>query len=376
MRSFVLNPFFIIAASYFLAYSAYLLPFSEVYPKLDFPAAAPGLYFICLNIIAGIIWYLLRLSSVSVNSVPINAQFKINFIGLLSCVLIILELGMYGVPVLGHVSYTDFGAPILHVVIVSSLIVLSVSSIILNRNYKWFLITLVIAIVILNRFLLIFVLVSFLFFHLSNKNFNFKSLFKSFLFISFVIFLFGMIGTWRMANILDISYWDAQKYILIAGNASEIYIETGFPVSFFWFWLYLTSPISNLIYNFELGNHMVNTDFITLAAFEFLPQTISKHLGDYPYDVKLLVEHLNVSSAIAPSFIAIGFLGITLYFVYYAFVFFFFTMILKGLYRYTLILILSALSVFMIFFNVIVMPIFIFSIGVLFMLSMKCSRSY
>lgn len=376
MRSFVLNPFLIIAFSYLLAYSAYLLPFSEIYPTLNFSTAAPGLYFIVLNVIAGFIWHFIRLSSVSFNTIPVNAHFKINVIGLCSCALILVELSIYGVPLLGHVSYTDFGAPILHVALVSSLLVLSVASVLAGRSFKWFLITLLIAVLILNRFLLIFVLLSFLFFHLSNKKFNFRSVFKSFLFISFIVFLFGLLGTWRMSSILGISYAEAQEYILVAGDASDFYIRTGLPISFFWFWIYLTSPISNLVYNVELGNYLVNLDFITLVGFEFLPQTISKHLGDYPYDVKLLAAHLNVASAISPSFIAMGFLGITLYFCYYFFLFFLFAMVLKGFYRYTLILILSSLSVFMIFFNVIIMPIFIFSIGVLLVLSMKYSRSY
>jgi len=376
MHNLVLNPFLIIALSFLFAHIAYLLPFSAIYPSISLESAAPGVYFIFLNLLAGVVWHYLHLSRSYIFKASSRMTSKLNVIGFVSCTLIVLELVVYGVPLLGQISYTDFGAPIIHVALVSSLLVLSVASIISSpRNFKWIVISLFISILILNRFLFIFISIAFLISYLSSKKFNLKYIIYSSFFIISIVFIFGLIGTWRMSVILDVPYSQAQEYILVAGHASDLYKDTNLPASFFWFWIYITSPISNLIYNVEIGNLMTNHSLLQLVGYELLPQTISKHLGDYPFKVILLSENLNVSSAIAPSYIALGFLGITLFFSYYAMIFTIVALCFKGFYRNVIVVIFSSLSFFMVFFNVIVMPIFIFSISVVLMFSLRISRS-
>lgn len=116
-------------------------------------------------------------------------------------------------------------------------------------------------------------------------------------------------------------------------------------------------------------------NIINVISFELFPQTISKHLGEYPIEVMLLSENLNVSTAVTPVYVALGYLGITIYFLYYSSVFFLVTLMLKGDMRKVIIVLFSTLSMFMIFFNVIIMPIFIFSILVSFFMSLSVTRN-
>lgn len=125
-----------------------------------------------------------------------------------------------------------------------------------------------------------------------------------------------------MSNIMDVPYKQAQDYILTAGNASDYYKDTGLPVSVFWFWVYVTSPLSNFVLNIKFNEVGDLYNIINVISFELFPQTISKHLGEYPIEVMLLSENLNVSTAVTPVYVALGYLGITIYFLYYSSVFF------------------------------------------------------
>ncbi|WP_125598880.1 O-antigen polymerase [Aeromonas salmonicida] len=376
----MLNPFFIISISFCFSYFLYLLPFSNQYYQLDLTGLYPGLYFIFLNFIFGFLWFKLKLSTlakIDMSSITVFSK-KTNYLGCVVFFLILIELLLYGVPILGQVDYTEFGAPIIHVALVSSMLVLSIISSLLysnNKNLKWWVfISLVISFLILNRFLILFVCVSTVFVYLSLSKIRARNIILVVLALIFFVYIFGLLGTWRMSNIMDVPYSQAQDYILTAGHASEQFKSTGLPVSVFWFWLYITSPISNFILNIYENQTGDIANIFSLISFELLPQTISKHLGDYPINVLLLSENLNVSSAITPVYVSLGYLGITIYALYYASIYFFVASSLRGVFRNVTVILLSTLSLFMIFFNVIIMPIFIFSLAVVVLISLNYSK--
>ncbi|MGY3870018.1 hypothetical protein ACW5W4_10835 [Aeromonas crassostreae] len=381
IKYLVLNPFFIISTSFCLSYFLYLLPFSDKYYELDLIGLYPGLYFVFLNFILGFLWFEFKLSTltkIDVSKVLVFSK-KTNYLGCVVSFLILIELLLYGVPILGQVDYTEFGAPIIHVALVSSMLVLSIiSSLIYSYNKKlkwWIIISLVISFLILNRFLMLFVCISTVFVYLSLSRVRAKNIILVFIFIILFGYVFGLLGTWRMSNIMDVPYSQAQDYILTAGHASDQFKNTGLPVSVFWFWLYITSPLSNFILNIhdnQIGNI---ANIVNVISFELLPQTISKHLGDYPIKVLLLSDNLNVSSAITPVYVSLGYLGITIYVLYYASIYFFVAILSRGIFRNITVILLSTLSLFMIFFNVIIMPIFIFSLVIVFFISLKYSGS-
>ncbi|MEH8149458.1 O-antigen polymerase [Aeromonas veronii] len=375
----VLNPFFIISFSFSLSYLLYLLPFSDKYYELDWTGLYPGLYFIVLNFIFGYLWSKVKISTlakIDMSSISVFSK-KTNNLGYIVSFLILIELLLYGVPILGQIDYTEFGAPIIHVALVSSMLVLSIASSFLyshNKKLKWWvIISLVISFFILNRFLILFVCVSTVFVYLSLSKVRTKNIILVFLSLIFFVYIFGLLGTWRMSNIMDIPYSQAQDYILNAGHASEQFKNTGLPVSVFWFWIYITSPISNFILNIYENQTGDIANIFNVISFELLPQTISKHLGDYPINVLLLSENLNVSSAITPVYVSMGYLGITIYTLYYASIYFVVAISLRGVFRNITVILLSTLSLFMIFFNIIIMPIFIFSLAVVILISLKYS---
>jgi hypothetical protein len=374
LKNLIGNPFHIIAFSFSLSYMLYLLPFSDKYLPLNLINALPGLYFIFLNFMSGLVWSRFNLNLITSFSTYdiLRVRRRVDILGYVVLSLIGIELVIYGIPLFGQVSYTDFGAPIIHVALVSCLLILSIiSSFTYKVNSKWIFLSLIIGFLILNRFLILFVCIGGLLTYLSLNKIKINTFLKVTFFLFIVISVFGALGTWRMANIMDVSYIKAQDYILSAGHASDYYKEIGLPTSVFWFWIYITSPISNFILNVELNNMAEMKNISNVILFELLPQTISKRLGDYPIEVLLLSENLNVSSSITPSYISLGYLGITIYFSYYCFLFFFVTTLFRGLRRKVVVILLSTLSSFMIFFNIIIMPIFIFSVSVLFLFSLR-----
>lgn len=326
LKAILVNPFMIVGFSFLVSYLLYTFPFSNKYYELDFTSILPGLYFILLNFFGGIIWSKLNLfySKGRGAQYKSTAKIKINILGAIVVLLILIEFFIYGIPLLGHVAYTDFGAPIIHVALVSSMLVLSILSCFnYSTSSKWMYISLFISILILNRFLILFIFISSIIVYLCSANIRFKKLFVVILGVIFFIYLFGVLGTWRMSNIMDVPYKQAQDYILTAGNASDYYKDTGLPVSVFWFWVYVTSPLSNFVLNIKFNEVGDLYNIINVISFELFPQTISKHLGEYPIEVMLLSENLNVSTAVTPVYVALGYLGITIYFLYYSSVFFF-----------------------------------------------------
>ena len=373
IRSILLNPFLIISTSFSLSFLLYLLPFSELYRPLTIENTLPFLYFVFLNIMASFFWNKFK---VDFNvTCSLRVKKKVNILGYLVLILISIELLIYGVPILGQVNYTDFGAPILHVMLVSCLLILSIFSCFTYRYNKWWIfISLIISLVILNRFLILFICISGVITYISINKISFKVYVCLFIGLILLVLFFGLLGNWRMSMIMDVPYEQAKKYILYAGNASDYFKDTDLPVSFFWFWLYITSPISNLILNVDLNTSANISNFINFISFELMPQTLSKHIGNYPFSILLISKNMNVSSAITPAYVSLGYFGVTIYFLYYSFIYFLVGFLTKGIMKCVIVVLFSTLSSFMVFYNVIVMPIFIFSISVVFILSISMKR--
>ncbi|MGL5039095.1 MAG: hypothetical protein ACRC6D_03060 [Aeromonas sp.] len=380
IKCILLNPFYVIATSFCFTYVLYLLPFSDKYYDLDLIGLYPGLYFFTLNCIFGVLWSSFKLNTLSMTEIlkTSNFQKKTSYLGYIVSFFIVIELLLYGIPILGQVDYTKFGAPIIHVALVSSILVLSISSSLIysnNKSFKWWVfISLTISVLIMNRFLILFICFSAAIVYLVSNKIRIKNVILTLMVFVIIVYGFGFLGTWRMSNIMGVPYAQAQNYILTAGHASESFKNSGLPVSVFWFWLYITSPISNLILNIHDNQVGGIVNILNLISFELLPQTISKHLGDNAIKILLLSDNLNVTSAITAVYVYLGYLGITIYVFYYSFIYFCIAIMLRGIFRDITVVLLSTLSLFMVFVNVIIMPIFIFSLIVVFLISLKYSN--
>lgn len=387
MKRVAANPFIIIAAVFLLSSALYLLGWSTIYPNLTPENILPIIFFVALNAVAAFFWDHLKLYSIGFGVESRLQKVRFDRIGILGIVLILFELAIYGVPLLGQIAYSDFGAPIIHVLAVSALHVAVIyhSWAFVHKKSKfgrnYLIIFFILAMLILNRFLLLFMAISFVFSYVCKPGFKTKQFLFFFFFSVSVLVLFGELGIIRMAMIADMDYSQARNYILEAGFASERYKDKGYPVSFYWVWLYITSPISNFVYNIENSSGAYSLFKLpNVFLSEILPQTISKRLISAfeinHLEVKLIVPHLNVSTSLAAVYNGGWLVGIFFYFSYYTFLFFYLALTFNGVVKTVLISFFSILSMFLVFHNVFKMPIFLFSIFLLLSLKFTLRKSF
>lgn len=294
----------------------------------------------------------------------INYFSRIGVLGLLAA---ILEFYVQGVPVFNDISYSEFGLPFVHVLVYGVAIVWAVyAPLLIYTDHKKFGYTascliLLYSVLIISRHLFIIYIISFIISYLSLKKYRIINII--FLGIG-TIFVFGEIGTLRMSYILNINFEDARDYILIGGGASEIFKDLNVPASFFWFWLYIASPIYNLIYNYQIYPlfDINNVDIINTIS-QLIPETISKRIIDsyrIQFDNKYLIAHnLTAATALVRIYIAIGIIGPYLYLMYiYLLNNFLIIISKKNLNKLLLEKTFALILVLSIFDNMIIMPSF------------------
>lgn len=181
-----------------------------------------------------------------------------------------------------------------------------------------------------------------------NKKLVMKMVFSSFL----LILTFGFIGNLR--QILAGDY--TSNYILNVGGANANGEALG--EILYWIWLYMSSPIYNLIFNVEQYNHGLDICYNNSAncmgyyiSSFLLPNTLVKYLGFSELKVDLVVDYLNASTGFAQPARLLGLAGVCIQ-IFIQFLFYiigFLTMPVKI--RVAYFIYFSALSFFMIFDN-------------------------
>lgn len=327
------NPFLLLLIAIFFALLLTLLPFSNTFPRTDLNdwiAISP-----LLSLLSGSAIIYKSLGNFNYPLLSFDDSNAPSFSPIIKTIILfsIGEIILAGAPILGSVDYKEFGIPFFHVVVYGGLIYLAIigSAYSASKKYQSYGFKLsafiaIYSICILSRHLLMILLISFFIAYLRSTKLNFIRLTILALACLITIWLFGLLGSIRMANILEITTYEADLYILEAGGASEFYIKSGLGAAFFWFWLYLASPIFNLLNTIKLQSTQNNllTDFINFIIFEIFPQTISKRIADFfnipSTNQYLIADHLNVSTAFAGSFSNLGWIGIILY-IYWMMVF-------------------------------------------------------
>lgn len=156
-----------------------------------------------------------------------------------------------------------------------------------------------------------------------------------------VSYLFGVAGNFRTINgIVDQGLTTDDSYnsnvIMGLGGASESFREGIVPGEFFWTYLYITSPLSNLQYNINKNKPTLSlTGLAGLIVNELLFDTVSKRI-DASFDTKrkdvdLLVEQLTVPTTLAGSYVYAGWWGMAFFMlVFWLFPFLYIFIVLKN----------------------------------------------
>lgn len=267
-----------------------------------------------------------------------------------------LEFYLKGVPIFMVSGRDEYqGLPFFHVVFYSS----SICAVLLSALFSSrkalvfsFIFVVMISILTLSRQLF---MVSFLIIIISTvyKNgINKKLLIKIIFFSVLLIVTFGFIGNLRQMLAGDYT----SNYILNIGGANsngELLGEV-----LYWIWLYMSSPIYNLIFNIEQYNNGLDICYndsancmgYYISSF-LLPNTLVKYFGFSELKVDLIVEYLNASTGFAQPARLLGVTGIFIQ-IFIQFLFYIIGFLIMPIkIRSAYFIYFSALSFFMIFDN-------------------------
>lgn len=134
-------------------------------------------------------------------------------------------------------------------------------------------------------------------------------------------YIFGVAGDKRTENQVNLS-GTGSDLIMEIGSASEEFRESLIPKTYFWVYLYASSPLANF-------QHIINTDsnhpidgerILEFVNNEFLPDSISNRInglmGSSNIEMPLITPTLNVATIYGPAYEYLSWMGPILMFIY------------------------------------------------------------
>lgn len=203
---------------------------------------------------------------------------------------------------------------------------------------------------------------------------SYKFWMRLLLLLVILTFLFGTIGNYRQ----NLSNDYVSNYIFLVGGANKEGEKIG--DALFWIWLYLASPMYNLLINFDsyydLGNKCnsaidfgsCNGNYISSVLF---PDVLNKYFGLKNFLIDLQISHLNVGTGFATAARLNGILGVFLQMIFQVLFFIFGYKLTNYRYRNAFIIYYSSLSLFLIFDNLFTRAEFFFVFILLFLVHFK-----
>lgn len=353
-----LNPFILSSLVWIFVIILYKLKISQLYPILELDLMLFCLIIIFIKFIFGIFIFRKR----KIFFIGIEKNFGIRYfllfigffvefvyIGKIPLVEIILKTGY---------SYQDFhGIKILHVILVTYniyLILCAFNNYIVYKKYKYiFYILIGISIYFLlyvrGYILLICICCFFImfFYHQTLKN-----IIKISLMTIIFLYLFGVTG-----NIRHNYKWNDTIAIK---QIARINIKKNMLDPFMWSYVYITSPLGNLQYNFTNTEPIYKKDIYIYE--NLLPDMISKRINYKEVSTKLMTRPLTVSTGYVKSYLTYGQLGMYMTFIIYtAFQLVVIKIVKNSKYYIVILSLLTTLDLLMIFSNLFILSGFSFS---------------
>ncbi|MES2268536.1 MAG: hypothetical protein V4520_17355 [Bacteroidota bacterium] len=243
-----------------------------------------------------------------------------------------LNFAYSGIPILKilggqDIDYRDFGMPTVIVFTMSFnsfLCVYFFHRFLTNKkriNLIYIAVCLGCFVSIFSRGLIAMTAMSMFFLWLSSKTSTLRAGFIAGTAVTFllVLYIFGVVGNIRMNTLIASQTGRAaesysSKTILLVGAASQKFKESFVPDEYFWGYLYISSPLSNLEHNVEQEPPAMSLpDVISYGVNEFTWDFISKRYntitGEEQKKPVLLVQELTVSTIFAESYRYAGWPG-------------------------------------------------------------------
>jgi oligosaccharide repeat unit polymerase len=320
------NPFTTFAISWSMCLFLYSLGWSDVFPAMSQKLFLFLAIFIITFFLTGFVFNKIEFSLPKIPEIVNNKKLL-----LVNGLLFSSNFVYSGVPLLKGTRIDDFGIPTIIVIATTFNSFLSV------YFFYCFLIArqkilLLYILICFSFFMLAFsrgnimmsmVTMFFLWINIQLPNLNFKKLFSIISGILLVMFVFGIAGNYRTINDIsqqkdnfDNSY--NSNVILSLGGATDDFKANYVPDEFFWTYLYLTSPLSNLQYNIDKHEPSLTLKSVFYIVIdEFLFDTVSKRIDNIldrkHIEPDLVVEQLTVSTTLAESYDYAGWAGMLVF---------------------------------------------------------------
>lgn len=340
----IANPYSIFVVSWLTCLVLYSLGWAEIFPPISLNLFIFLIFLIVVFALTGILFNRIKLP-VSKDSVKLNYKWLI----IVNTIIFTSNFLYSGIPLLKGTRQEDFGIPTIIVIATTLNCFTSVYCfyLFLKTGKKKFIL---LSVLCLSLFAMVFsrgnIMMSlmtmfFLWINVKLPKLTIKKIvgiISGFLFVSY---LFGVAGNFRTVNgLVDQGFTNDDSYtsnvIMGLGGASDSFREGVVPGEFFWTYLYVTSPLSNLQYNINRNKPPLTLIGLTgLIVNELLFDAVSKRI-DASFDTKrkdvdLLVEQLTVPTTLAGSYVYAGWWGMAVFmFVFWLFPFLYTLAVLKN----------------------------------------------
>lgn len=353
---YIFNPFSIYSFIFIFILLIYPLGWSDIQPNLTLDLVI----FISTTVFLGVIL------SVIYKKIFLNFDYQeIKLKNKLVWFFVLLgttaEFLYGGIPIIKVLSgqyhdYFNWGVPTFHAFFLPYIISAGLISLynFINSNNKnellLYIFSIFFCVSIINRGAVIFLLFSSLvIYFLVRNSITFKKIIYTFFGGLLTLYLFGVIGNYRMMS----SGYQGNEIILIVGQANNNFYQSGVPTEFFWSYLYLVTPLSNLQYRFN--NIPMNVDIMDTFKYHILIDFLQKRIfSKDEFNGLLIKEEFNVSTMYGDVLQTSGIGGGVVLYFWYILVVLFITYITPKKYKIVVVGILCCISVLQCFTNIMV----------------------
>ncbi len=333
---FIFNPFIIYSIIWIIVILLYQLEWSDLYPKLSIELIIVLLSSVIVSFLIGYITWKKHSFQYKLPDCSLLYKKTKNIVKYLYVLTIIETIYCQKIPLINIIrgihdgTYLNYGMPFVHIILVDGFAIVSMFYfyVFLNTNnrqekktcLKLFLLCLLYPIICSSRAqLLCMILPSFIF--VCIKYFKVSYLLKIFSGSIIALYLFGVLGNIRNAGGDD-------SYILQVARANNNFYKTGIPNSYFWSYIYISSPLANTQHMVNnRGSVNENQEGITNLFRLIVPGIISRRISlsneklffrnnaDY-----LITENLNVGGVYYSAYGIDKWIGIYFMFFFYCIV--------------------------------------------------------
>lgn len=349
----LLNPFFLYSVSWLGMFSLYNLKISSLYPKLSNEL----LNFIFLSTFIAFGLGIFYNNKFKENKILNKIVKKYMYIyGVIYLYFLIEFLYIGKVPLVetllktGYMYYDFKGIKTFHIIFITYNFYISLCTFnnfqsTKEKQYLFYSVLGIIPYILLySRGSILLLCVCYFFIWLFYK-YKLKTIIKTGILGIIILYLFGISG-----NIRHYQEWNDTKPIkkLASINTKENFLDP-----FIWSYVYITSPLGNLQYNF---NHTIPVNDIRYFICEnMFPDAINKRLNYSKITKKLMVESLTASTMYIEPYLSYGKIGMSIVFFIYMFCELMYLLIFRKTKYYIIaVTLISMLNIFTIFSNVFV----------------------